>query len=213
MSDMIRVLLADAHTLTQLGVHSLLDSNEEIEVIGIAGTLEEAHRLCDQHQPDVLVLSLNLPHQDLSQTIDLIKHICPPTQVMMLTSEANVPVQTLLTAGVTSYVFKDKSAQEIVDAIGETAAGKPHVGADALRALVNAQQSDDLSMLLSTLTDRESEILTLISHGNNNQEIAEKLCIVPSTVSTHITSIYEKLGFDDRSKLVAWLWKIGFVSD
>lgn len=213
MSDMIRVLLADAHTLTQLGVHSLLDGNKQVELIGTVGTLEEAHRLRSQHQPDVLVLSLNLPDQDLSQTINLIRDICPSTHVMMLTSEETAPVKALLAAGVTSYLLKDKSAHEVVDAIVETAAGKPHLGTDVLKELVDAQQHDDLSVLLKTLTERESEIARLIGYGSNNQEIAKQLCISPSTVSTHITSIYEKLGFEERPKLVAWLWEISFVSD
>ena len=208
MSQPIRVLLADSHTLTQKGVQALLQNQPQIELVGEVETLEEAQSLCASVQPDVLILARNLPDQTILDTAAFLKQSCSQVNVLVLTGkEDEAAVHTLLAAGVVGYWLKDKSAESLISAIQRTARGERTIDPDVLEVIISSQQEDVVKQLLQTLTQREQETLQYIGQGDSNYEIAAHLGISANTVASYVNSIYEKLQIKNRAKLVAWLWQ------
>jgi NarL family two-component system response regulator LiaR len=170
--------------------------------VGEAGNGEEGVRLCRQIQPDVVLMDLLMPGMDGIAATRAIKEYCPQTQVIALTSFGeDERVQAVLKAGAIGYLLKNVSAQELVAAIRNAAAGQPTLSTEATRAVIRASTGPQTPGL--DLTEREREVLVLMAKGLNNAQIAEQLVISASTTKFHVSNILTKLGASTRTEAVA----------
>ncbi len=158
--------------------------------------------MCDQLQPDVVLMDLMMPEMDGAAATRAIRAKCPQIQVIALTSFPEEKlVQDALAAGAIGYLLKNVSADELARAIRAAHAGKPTLAPEAAQALIHAANQPPAPG--SDLTDREREVLALMVKGLNNSEIAERLVVSQSTAKFHVSSILAKLGASSRTEAVA----------
>ena len=197
----IRVIIVDDHAVVRGGLRLFLLAFEDLELVGEAGNGEEALRLCEQAQPDVVLMDLVMPGMNGVQATQLIREDYPQIQVIALTSfDEEDLVQRALEAGAISYLLKNVSASELAAAIRAAHAGRPTLAPEAAQALIESTRP---SRLGHDLTDREREVLAVMVEGMSNAEIAECLVISQSTAKFHVSSILSKLGVGSRAEAVA----------
>lgn len=211
----IRVLLADDHRLFREGVASLLARVDDIELVGEAATGEEAIRLATECAPDVVLMDLNMPEVDGIEATRAIVEGHPVIGVIVVTMlEDDESVFAALEAGAQGYVLKDADRGELLRAIRAAARGEALLGAKLVKRVLgrvsqpsaaapstmeaHAPSPDRLTPPLDRLTPRELEVLDLIAGGMRNRDIAARLVITEKTVGNHISSIFMKLGVEDR---------------
>jgi len=206
----IRVLLVDDHAVVRSGLSAFLLAYDELELVGEASSGEEAVRLCDRLQPDVVLMDLVMPGMDGAQATRAIRERCPAIQVIALTSfKEKELVEGAMEAGAIGYLLKDVSADELAKAIREAHAGRPTLAPEAAQALIQARHEPQ--KIGFDLTQREREVLALLVEGLNNPEIAERLVVSRSTIKFHVSSILSKLGVASRTEAVALAVKEGLL--
>ena len=215
---MIRVLIADDHTLVRQGIRLLLENQNDLQVVGEAGNGAEAIGLAVELKPDIVVMDIAMPDIDGLEATREIKRTLPSTHVLALTMyEGERYFFRILEAGAAGYVLKRAAAQDLVNAIRVVAGGEvflyPAVAkklvADYLKrgALAEPVAGNDNP----GLTAREEEVLRLIADGLSNRDIAERLTISLSTVQTHSAHISEKLKLHNRGELIKYAIRQGLI--
>ena len=199
----IRVMLVDDHAVVRSGLSAFLLAYDDLELVAEASSGERAIQLCQQAQPDVVLMDLMMPGMDGATATGLIREKCPQIQVIALTSfKEKELVEGALQAGAIGYLLKDVSADELAHAIRAAATGKPTLAPEAAQVLIQATRAPADKPGFD-LTDREREVLGLMIEGLNNNKIAERLVVSVSTAKFHVSSILSKLGVTSRTEAVA----------
>lgn len=198
---MIRVLLVDDHKLVRAGLQSLIESTEDLDVVGAASDGAEAVDLVDELAPDIVLMDLSMPGVDGIEATRRIVAAHPEVQVLVLTSFSDGErVRRALDAGAVGYLLKDADPQDLLDGMRAVVRGESPLDPRAARAMLQtrpAARGDDL-------TDREREVLELITKGMANKQIAHALNISDSTVKAHVGSIFQRIGVADRTSAAIW---------
>ncbi len=200
----IRVLVVDDHAVVRAGLRLFLLAFEDLELVGEASGGEKALDLCEQAQPDVVLMDLVMPGMNGVEATRAIQDRYPQIQVIALTSFPEEElVNDVLNAGAISYLLKNASAGELAAAIRAAHAGRPTLAPEAAQALIQGRKSTRPFELGNDLTDREREVLALVAEGMSNAAISERLVISGSTVKFHVGNIFSKLGVSNRAAAVA----------
>jgi DNA-binding NarL/FixJ family response regulator len=221
----IRVLIVDDHAMVRQGLRTFLELQDTsvlpIEVAGEAANGLDAVELARCMQPDVVLLDLVMPQMDGIQATSKIVECSPRSRVIILTSFGEEDkVLPAIRAGAQGYLLKDIPPDELVHAVRQAYLGKVQLHPEIARKLMavaagrqEPSSSHTAAHLQDGLTEREEEVLQLISDGLNNREIAEKLFISEKTVKTHVSNILGKLHLEDRTQAAIYALKHGFVTD
>ncbi|MGD2043676.1 MAG: response regulator transcription factor [Acidimicrobiia bacterium] len=214
----IRVVVVDDQALVRDGFGMVLDHEDDIEVVGEAGTGVEAIETTRTHRPDVVLMDIRMPEMDgLEATRRIVAESDWPVKVIILTTfDADEYVYEALKAGASGFVLKDIPRTELVAAVRTVADGGALLSPSITKRLIGSftqrlAADTSTSARLERLTDREREVLTAIGRGYNNAEIAEQLFIGSATVKTHINSLFTKLGLRDRAQAVVFAYESGLV--
>lgn len=213
MTDPIKVLIADDHQVVRQGLRTFLELHEDIVVVGEAGDGAMAVEMAGALGPDIVLMDLVMPRMDGVTATREIKTSAPRVQVIALTSfTEDTRVFTAIQAGASSYLLKDVSPDELVDAIRAVHRGEPRLHPDIARKLLEQVAHPTppaQSNVKDGLTERECEVIALVAQGCSNQEIADRLVISSKTVKTHISNILSKLDLQDRTQLAIYALKNG----
>lgn len=210
-SSPIRILLADDHMMVRSGLSTVLAVYDDMKLVGEAGDGEEAIRLSESLQPDVVLMDLLMPNMDGVAATRVIKERWPRIQVIALTSFKDKEyVEGALKAGASGYLLKNVSAEELVNAVRRAVSGQPSLSPEAARVLI--QRVNQPVSPGEDMTEREREILELMVKGLSNTQIAERLIVSQSTVKFHVSNILSKLGVTGRTEAVAIAVKNHLVS-
>lgn len=198
---MIRVLLADDHGLVREGLSRLLGGAPDIEVVATAADGHEAVRLAGEHRPDVILMDLRMPGIDGSEATRRVLENDPTPQVVILTSfSERDEILTALDAGAIGYLLKDAEPDELIRGIRAAAQGESPLAPRAARTLIGSRSSAPSHQL----SDREREVLQLVTRGLSNKLIARELGISEKTVKAHLTTIFQRIGVTDRVQAAMW---------
>jgi DNA-binding NarL/FixJ family response regulator len=202
----IRVFLLDDHEVVRRGVRELLDLEGDIEVVGEAGTAEEAYGRIPATSPNIAVLDVRLPDGNGVEVCREIRSRHPEIQCLMLTSFADdEALFDAIMAGAAGYVLKQVRGNELVDSVRRVAAGQslldPHVTARVLERLRKGPAEDER---LSRLTDQERRILELLADGLTNRQIGEQLFLAEKTVKNYVSNLLMKMGMHGRTEAAVY---------
>lgn len=209
---LIKILLVDDHELVRLGIKRLLQDVSGIKVVGEASTGEEAIRLAKECNPDVVLMDVQMPGiGGLEATRKMIRHN-PDLKVLALTIYGDEPYPSrLLQAGAVGYITKGCAAEEMIRAVRTVNSGQRYISTDiaqqlALKRFTKAEESP-----LDILSERELQIMLMITSGQKVQEISNKLCLSPKTVNSYRYRVFEKLGINSDVELTLLAIRMGLV--
>src|SRR5688500_8074272 len=208
MSSMIRVVLADDHAVVRRGLAGLLESTEDLEVVGVAKDGHEAVELVREHRPDVAVMDLQMPVLDGVEATRAIVDGNTGTAVLVLTSFSDhARIDAAIEAGAVGYLLKDAEPETLLDGIRAVARGESPLDPRAARRLLSraARTGARPPVEPSGLSPREAQVLQLVVEGLLNKQIAARLGITERTVRAHLTSAYQRIAVADRTQAALWL--------
>lgn len=214
----IRVLIADDHVIVREGLRTLLEAQPDIEVIGEATDGGEAESKTSELQPDVVLMDITMPRVSGLEATRKIKQQNPEVKILVLTMhESDEYFFSMLEAGASGYFVKGGSSSELISALRAVWQGNVFLYPTMAKKLLSgylqrAKTGSDDKESYDRLTDREREILKLIAEGRTNQEIAELLYLSPATVQTHRAHIMAKLGLHNRTELIKYALRYGFIT-
>jgi len=196
------VLLVDHNELFQKGIASALAPYQDINLVGTARDVYTALELCAQHNPNVIIVEIQLPNADGANIIRQFRQKASRAHIMILTHHRTVElVHDVFAAGALSYLMKDISIDELINAVREASRGNTVIAYEIAQALV--QKPKETSNIETKLTAREQEVMCLLMKGYKNSDIAEELVISLATVKKHVRKILSKLDVTSRTEAVA----------
>ena len=215
-----RILVVDDQALLRTAFSSLIDAEEDLEVVGQAADGRQAVELAAALGPDVVVMDVRMPVTDGIQATRQIlaeRTACVPRVLILTTFDLDEYVFEALRAGASGFALKSRPLEELLSAIRTVAAGEALLAPSVTRRLIAHFAEADRTPRktppgLADLTDREREVLTLVARGQSNAELVETLHVSLPTVKTHVSRILTKLGARDRTQLVVLAYESGLVS-
>lgn len=211
----LKIILVDDHAVLRAGLRSLLDEQDDLEVIGEANSADDVFALLDSELPQIVVMDLGMPGMNAFDAIKEIRQTHTAVKVIVLSMHKGREVVTRsLEAGADGYVPKSTVHTDLLRAIRAVGRGETYLHPSAASVLVDAVRgTEEEQILLETLSDRELEVLNYTARGYTSREIGAKLCISPKTVDTYRHRVMEKLKLDHRSELVDLAFKAGLLGE
>ncbi|MEX0991803.1 MAG: response regulator transcription factor [Actinomycetota bacterium] len=208
----MRVLIVDDHPVTRDGLRTALSTSRDIDIVGEASTGEQAVELIPELTPDVVFMDVRMPGMGGIEATRGIREVAPDTKVILFTvDESRAAIAEAIQAGVSGYLLKDSSAEELVNAARLALEGKAVIHPKLTRAFIEEVHLVDKPPHEAPLSKRETEILQKVAYGATTKVVAQELGISPHTVKTHLERIFEKLGANDRAQAVAIAIRKGLV--
>lgn len=208
----IRVLFVDDHEMVRIGVSAFLSSQPDIEVVGEASDGKEGVEKALQLKPDIILMDLVMKEMDGIEATKEIVQQWPEAKIIIVTSFLDdEKLYPALEAGATSYMLKTSKASEIADAVRSTFHGQSVLEPEVTGKMMERMRKPKHSELYEDLTNREMEVLLLMTEGKSNQEIADELFISLKTVKVHVSNILSKLEVQDRTQAVIYAFKHALV--
>ena len=216
----IRILLADDQALVRAGFKMIIDAEPDLDVVAEASDGKEAVALARQTRPDVVLMDIRMPEVDgLTATRELVGDpALPGLKVVVLTTfEADEHVFEALRSGASGFLGKGVAPEALLQAVRTVAGGEALLSPRATQTLISHYLAQpearpvQVTAELSTLTEREREVLALVAAGLSNDDIAARLFVSPLTAKTHVNRIMSKLGARDRAQLVVLAYRTGFA--
>lgn len=215
LTEKIKVLIVDDHQVVRQGLRTFLELQDDVLVVGEAGDGELAVEMVRQLDPNVVLMDLVMPRLDGISATRQVKSLGTEVKIIALTSfTEDDKVFPAIQAGASSYLLKDVSPDDLVEAIRAVHRGEARLHPDIARKLMEQvahQNSSPRESHLEDLTEREREVINLVAQGCSNQDIAKELVISEKTVKTHVSNILSKLQLEDRTQLAIYAIKKGMV--
>lgn len=214
MTDSIRIFLADDHTIVRSGIRALMETVDDVEVVGEAADGQQAVAGVLRYRPDVVLMDLEMPVMDGIEAIGQIVAQAPETRILVLTSFATDDrVFPAVKAGALGYLLKDSEPDALIQAIRQVDAGESSLHPRIARKLMQELSRPPAQPATADpLTAREVEVLQVVAQGLSNQEIADKLIISEATVRSHISNILSKLHLASRTQVALYALREGYAS-
>jgi two-component system, NarL family, response regulator NreC len=205
---MIRILVTDDHTVLRTSLAALLQREEDMTAVGQAATADQAVTKARDLQPDVILLDVVMPRKSGFDALPQLRKVAPEARVIMLSMQTSPSsIRQALNSGAAGYVAKHASETDLLDAIRRVAAGSRYVDPELGGDLVVS----DAAALTEPISERERDVLVLLTLGYTNQEIAAMLFISVRTVETHRAHIMQKLDLKTRAELVLYALAKGLI--
>jgi NarL family two-component system response regulator LiaR len=213
VSEVVTVLLVDDHAMVRGGVRAFLEALPDIEIVGEAGSGEEAIEQAATLVPDVVLMDLVMPGMGGIEATKRLRQVSPRSQVVVLTSfHDDAYIFPAIESGAISYLLKDAGPGEVAAAVRAAARGEAVLHPRVAARLIEQVRGDAGSASPYTaLTEREQEVLRLVAQGLSNGEIAGRLVISEKTVKAHVSNVLSKLHLADRTQAAVFAWREGFV--
>ncbi len=210
MNDLIRIVIADDQRLMREGLKTIIDLEEDMEVLGTAANGREAVELCRNLSPDIVLMDIRMPEMDgVEATAAITAEKTAAGVIVVTTFDDDELIIKALQAGAKTYLLKDLPSEKLLETIRATFRGdivmQPEIAAKLVkRASVTNMEEEDTrgGEIIEALTIREKEILALMAEGFNNNDIAVKLFLSAGTIKNQVSNIYSKLGTSDRTQAV-----------
>ena len=213
----IRIVIVDDHEVVRMGLSTLIDSQDDMIVVGEAGTAEEALEITAGCRPDLVVLDVRLPDLSGIETCDKMRRQTPETEVVILTSYGNDSlVLSALKAGAAGYVLKQVGNRELLRTIRAVAAGETALDPLSMGKMIRRLRHLEVEVRRAPfreLTRRELDILLLVARGKSNREIAEVIQLGETTVRNYVSSMLQKLNVTNRIELAVLAVEHGLRDD
>ena len=212
--DKIGVLIVDDHAVVRQGLRTLLELQEEIEVVGEATNGLEAVEQARQLLPDVVLMDLLMPEMDGIEATRRIRSLSPSTKVIILTSFAEDDnVFPSIKAGALGYLLKNVTPADLIKAVQAAHRGEVQLDPKIAKMLMDELSARPSKPASGELTERELEVLRLIARGRNNRDIAGELVLSEKTVKTHVSNILSKLHLSDRTQAAIYALREGLAQE
>jgi DNA-binding NarL/FixJ family response regulator len=211
----LRVLIVDDQAVVRIGFSALLESQDDLEVVGSAGDGQQGIRLARQFRPDIVLMDIRMPLMDgIEATRQLTAMEAPPRVLILTTFDLDDYVYDALRAGASGFLLKDATPEEILSAVRIVGGGEALLAPVVTSRLI-AEFAARARLMpppeISSLTPRERQVLLLVAAGLANGEIARRLCLADQTVKSHVSSVLFKLGLRDRVQAVILAYESGLV--
>jgi DNA-binding NarL/FixJ family response regulator len=216
MRSVIRVLIADDQELVRTGFRVILEGEGDIEVVAEAVNGAEAVREAALVKPDVVLMDIRMPELDgLAATEQILRQKDPPTIVVLTTFDQNEYIFRAIRAGAAGFLLKDAPSSRLIAAVRAAATGdsliEPSITQRLVERFAKQEAAPGVPDQLKALTERELDVLRLITRGLSNAEIAAEMVVAETTVKSHVARILAKLGVRDRVQVVVLAYETGFA--
>lgn len=215
-TDQIRVMIVDDHAVIRAGLRMLIEHDQTMNVVAMAGTRAEALRLAATSRPDIIILDLILGEDDGLAFLPELRETSPTSRVVVLTGVQNPDSHRLaVRRGAMGIVLKEHAAELLLRAIQKVHDGEVWIDRSMIGSVIQdfnkPADVDPEKARIKTLTDREREVITLVGEGLKNRQIAERLFITETTVTHHLSSVFSKLEVSDRLELLIYSFRHGLA--
>ncbi|KPJ89377.1 MAG: hypothetical protein AMJ53_15805 [Gammaproteobacteria bacterium SG8_11] len=211
---MIKVTIVDDHELVRSGIIRILKDEPDLEVVAEASSGEEAIQLVKQYKPDVVLMDVNMPGIGGFEATRKLIQMYPDLKVIVVTIHVDDPFPSrMLQAGAMGYLTKGCGVDEIINAIREVNTGRRYISADVAQHLALKLMPGGEDSPFDSLSPRELQVMLMLTQGTKVQEISDKLCLSPKTVSTYRHRLYDKLGVSSDVALTRLAMRYGMVDD
>lgn len=214
---MIKVIIADDLGMLRQGIQVVLEQDSDISVVGLAADGKEAFELCSEHRPDVVLMDMRMPEYDGVYGTKHIKETYPDTKVLILTTfDDDETVSEAMESGADGYILKEMDNTKIIQSVKAVSNGISVLGANVYsgiqkRIASTNRRSEPVNSAALELSEREREIIILITEGYDNKNIAQKLFLAEGTVRNIISRMLDKLGLKDRTQLAVFAVKNNII--